>query len=175
MKHPQHHTVRIHATVPPGESLVGTRMQFIFRVECAELVANPALSLYHTEGFAMPFDGRIRGLTGISGRTLTIGNLLAFAVRNDSDEPQPLEMAIHGNAVEVDAAETTVEGTLGVFAQEAEWSAPLDSPESEGPDLGLDPELLEQLALEVGSVDCASSVPPPPRETDPDESEDPPS
>lgn len=149
----KHHSVRIRAVVPPGKSLVGTHMRTIFRAECAELVHNPSLHLFHAEGFRMPFDGRIRGLTGISGTTLTVGNLLAFAVRNDSAEPQPLEMVVHGTAVEVEDAETIVEGTLGLFAQEAEWSAPLDSPESEGPHLGLDPEMLELLAQEVGVLD----------------------
>ena len=153
-----HHSVRIRAVVPPGESLVGVRKQYIFRAECAELVLNPWLHLFHAEGFSMPFDGRIRGLTGISERTLTVGNLFAFAVRNDSAEPQPLEMIVHGTAVEVEDAETIVEGTLGLFAQEAEWSAPLDGPDSDAA-LGLDPELLELLAQEVGSVDTGSEPP----------------
>ena len=128
-------TARIHFTVPPGESLVGFMPFTMFRIDQVKTSVDPLLHLGTPRGQYVTFDGSVHDVRSDSGRTLCLGNFVAFHVKNDSSFPRAADITITGPAVDW-PPDTLVQGKviLGAFAQEVE-----KEPEPFEPsDLGLD-------------------------------------
>lgn len=150
--------VHVKTTVPPGESLVGVLPFNVFRLERVKLTPNEHVLLLTANHVAVPFDGRVHDLRAkVGGPTIGIGNHISLFVRNQSSEPQDIELQIGGSSIDTAPAPPGEPATdigcklvLGLFAQELE-------PEPWHPNPIPVPELLDLAADHYASAKHAAA------------------
>lgn len=127
--------LRVRASVPPGDSLVGVYPLCLFRIDRFHLPVAPGLALMHG---GMPYlcDGQVV-TNRSSDRTLCVGNFFAVHVRNSTAVRQDFDLTVSGPTVD-GPGEQEAFAVLGTFAMEVEEPAiPLADVDDYG-DLDLD-------------------------------------